>query len=277
MTVSTQWHPWGPTHSQLRICSTCYTYYKKYGGLKNPSRYGDGDFDAIGKKKSGSDVDEDKVSPIMSHRPHRCNIGGCGKEFKLKAHLGRHYATAHGIIVRSGSPRPIMKTRTAFYLCTSLLTKISRRLCRHMIRPRHASRSPFYPINSQAIKQECGGQLTGKSLVELRALLSYRKKDRGNVTNIATRLGISSGVVPQWLILTDKNNLPKPERVAFPKPPKAPDGSLLYERVPNKPEAERIPLNNISPSLKRKAYEEMNGVDGKLNILHLFFFNYNGL
>lgn len=37
--------------------------------------------------------------------------------------------------------------------------------------------------------------------------------------------------------------MPKPEVVAFPKPPKAPDGSLLYDRIPNKPEAEKIPLN----------------------------------
>jgi len=39
---------------------------------------------------------------------------------------------------------------------------------------------------------------------------------------------------------------------------------LLYERVPNKPEAEKAAMNNISPSLlKRRAYEEVNGMDGK--------------
>jgi hypothetical protein len=43
-----------------------------------------------------------------------------------------------------------------------------------------------------------------------------------------------------------------------------PDGTLLYERVPNKPEAEKAAMNNISPSLlKRRAYEEVNGMDGK--------------
>nr|CAD7569754.1 unnamed protein product [Timema californicum] len=41
------------------------------------------------------------------------------------------------------------------------------------------------------------------------------------------------------------------------------DGTLLYERVPNKPEAEKAALNNISPTLlKRRAYEEVNGMDG---------------
>jgi len=46
---------------------------------------------------------------------------------------------------------------------------------------------------------------------------------------------------------------------------------LLYERVPNKPEAEKAAMNNISPSLlKRRAYEEVNGMDGKdLNYIHM--------
>ncbi|KAJ8941731.1 hypothetical protein NQ318_023327 [Aromia moschata] len=67
------------------------------------------------------------------------------------------------------------------------------------------------------------------------------EEEPGSVTAIATRLGRPSGVTPQWLILTDKDLLPQPDKVAFPKPPKAPDGSLLYDRVPNKPEAEKIP------------------------------------
>jgi hypothetical protein len=89
--------------------------------------------------------------------------------------------------------------------------------------------------------------------------------------------------------------MPKPEKVAFPKPPKGPDGSLLYERIPNKvvPEPEKFVIPNtigctiitpsnmaIPPQLpqlpaavtatpisaplpqsgKRRAYE-MNGVD----------------
>lgn len=260
VTVSNQWYAWGPSHMQCRLCQSCWQYWKKYGGLKVATRFGDGDFENGGKKKSGSDVDEERL-PGMSHRPHRCNIGGCGKEFKLKAHLGRHYATAHGIVVRSGSPRPIMKTRTAFYLFTTPITRISRRLCRHIMRPRHAARAPFFAINIQAVKQECSIQMTGKTLAELKQLRTYRKRNRGSVTAIANRLGRPCSVTPQWLILTDKELLPQPDKVAFPKPPKAPDGSLLYERVPNKPEAEKIPLNSMSPSLKRRAYDEINGMD----------------
>ncbi|XP_025834946.1 metastasis-associated protein MTA3 isoform X2 [Agrilus planipennis] len=283
VTASSQWYAWGPSHMQCRLCQICWTYWKRYGGLKVPTRFGDGgEFDPSGRKKAGSDADDDKASTLMSqHRPHRCNVSGCGKEFKLKAHLGRHYATAHGIMVRSGSPRPIMKTRTAFYLCTTPLTRISRRLCRHIMRPRHAARAPFFPINIQAVKQECGVHLAGKTINDLRHLLVYRRKMRENVTGIATRLGNPGGTTPQWLILTDKDNLPKPERVAFPRPPKAPDGSLLYERVPNKADIEKpigvtgappvggvigitsaAAYNNVMPSLKRQAYEELNGIDG---------------
>lgn len=131
------------------------------------------------------------------------------------------------------------------------------------MKPRHAARAPFFAINIQAVKQECSTKMADKSITELKQLLVYKKNDRGSVTAIATRLGNPGSVTPQWLILTDKDSLPKPEKVSFPKPPKAPDGSLLYERVPNKPEAEKIPLNNMSPSLKRRAYDEMNGVDSK--------------
>jgi len=262
VTISSQWYAWGPSHMQCKLCHNCWLYWKKYGGLKVPSRIGENDAD--NKKKSGSMSDDERLpSSVASHRPHRCSLVNCGKEFKLKAHLARHYATAHGLAIRSGSPRPIMKTRTAFYLCTTPLTRISRRLCRHLIQPRHAARAPFWPINIPSVKQECQVHMAGKSLLELKDLLRYRKKERGSVTHIANRLGQSNLITPDWLILTAKDMMPKPEHVSFPKPPKAPDGTLLYERVPNKPEAEKAAMNNISPSLlKRRAYEEVNGMDG---------------
>lgn len=79
----------------------------------------------------------------------------CGKEFRAKSHLARHYAQVHNIAIRAGSPRPIMKTRSAFYLHTSGATKISRRLCRLMIRSKKAARQPSFAINVQAVKLEC--------------------------------------------------------------------------------------------------------------------------
>lgn len=104
--------------------------------------------------------------------------------------------------------------------------------------------------------------MNGKSANEISQILVYKKKDRGSVTHIANRLGNPGPSVGEWLILTLKENMPKPEKISFPKPPKAPDGSLLYERIPNKPEPEKIPINSTSPSLKRR-FEEVNGIDSK--------------
>lgn len=77
------------------------------------------------------------------------------QEFKLKTHLARHLATAHGLSIQPGSPRPVMVTRAAFCLVTTALTRISRKVCKDILRPRHAARCCFIPINTAAIKQEC--------------------------------------------------------------------------------------------------------------------------
>lgn len=174
-----------------RLCQSCWNYWKKYGGLKVASRLSDNDVDS--KKKSSAtpaaaaaaavpavpslavnnasanDIDgalaasganaaavtAAAANDLTNRLSHKCSIANCDKEFKLKAHLARHYAQAHGIAIRSGSPRPIMKTRTAFYLQTTGVTKLSRRLCRHIIRSKKAARQPSYAINLQAVKLEC--------------------------------------------------------------------------------------------------------------------------
>lgn len=145
------------------MCQSCWNYWKKYGGLKIASRLTDGDVDA--KKKApvtapaitAPEVEATAISTndLSNRQSHKCSIANCDKEFKLKAHLARHYAQAHGIAIRSGSPRPIMKTRTAFYLHTTGVTKLSRRLCRLIIRSKKAARQPSYSINLQAVKLEC--------------------------------------------------------------------------------------------------------------------------
>ncbi|XP_066992172.2 metastasis-associated protein MTA3 [Anabrus simplex] len=236
-TVSSEWYAWGPSHMQCKLCHSCWLYWKKYGGLKVPSRM------------------EKVPSNLTSYKPHQCGIVNCGKVFKQDSHLARHYAAAHGLAITSVSARPAMKKRSSFYLYTTPLTRIARRFCRHLIQTRHAARSPFWPINIASVKQECQHHIAGKSAQELKELLKYRSKDRGSVTQLANRLGQPNLVTPEWLILTDKDMLPKPDRASFPKPPKGPDGSLLYEHVPNKPE------NSVSPALlKRRAYEEVNGM-----------------
>ncbi|CRK94885.1 CLUMA_CG008377, isoform A [Clunio marinus] len=287
-TTSSQWYSWGPSHMNCRVCQSCWNYWKKYGGLKVASRLADNDVDAI-KKRPASDYEDEE----------RCTISNCGKEFKLKTHLVRHFAQAHGIAIRSNSPRPIMKTRSAFYLQTTVTTKLSRKLCRNVIKSKKAARQPSYAISLTTVKTEFATAIANINIPDMKAFLKYKKKDRGSVTLIANRLGNPATTGCEWLKLTPKELMPKPEKVAFPKPPKAPDGSLLYDRIPNKvvePEKFVIP-NTIGctiitpsnmatpptlpplpaavtatpisaplapPSGKRRAYE-MNGMDRKSN------------
>jgi len=82
----------------------------------------------------------------------------------------RHLADAHGILLQSvvGSDSPssllavggvvgnaAVKTRAAFCLVTTPLTRLSRQLCKHVLNVRRSARQPFLSINIAAIKQEC--------------------------------------------------------------------------------------------------------------------------
>ncbi|KAK2576450.1 hypothetical protein KPH14_005781 [Odynerus spinipes] len=282
---SSQWYAWGPSHMQCRLCQSCWMYWKKYGGLKVPSRIDDVDLE---RKRSGAGSDEESKGIGGAHRPHRCSIPSCGKEFKLKAHLSRHYASAHGVDLRGsgasgggggGSPRPVMKTRSAFYLRTPALARAARRLCAAQLRTRHAARAPHQPVNAAPLRHLCASpQLTSKSPAELRILArAVRPRPRPRVTDIATRLGDHpSPRQPgdwDWLTLTAPAQRKQPDRVSFPRPPKAPDGSLLYERVPNKPEVDRLALTppQVPPAMQtqqtilkrtRPPFDEINGSDG---------------
>ena len=82
------------------------------------------------------------------------------QEFRLKAHLARHLATVHGLAIRAGSPRPVMKTRAAFCLITTPLTRLSRQVCADILNIQRSARQPFMPINIALIKQECKCRLT---------------------------------------------------------------------------------------------------------------------
>lgn len=97
----------------------------------------------------------------------------------------------------------------------------------------------------------------------MRKFLIYAKKNRGSVTKIANRLGNPEPSESDWLKLTPKDKMPQPETVFFPKPPKAADGSLIYERIPSKgePEPSKISTGATSPvSLKRRHQDDLNGV-----------------
>uniref|UniRef100_A0A3Q0S842 Metastasis associated 1 n=1 Tax=Amphilophus citrinellus TaxID=61819 RepID=A0A3Q0S842_AMPCI len=124
---SYQWYSWGPPNMQCRLCASCWTYWKKYGGLKMPTR-----------------LDGERPGP----NPVRVN---------------QH--VPHGLPLRhSGSPKFAVKTRQAFYLQTTGLTRMARRLCQDIIRPRYMARHPYLPVNTAAIKAECKANKNSLSL-----------------------------------------------------------------------------------------------------------------
>lgn len=56
-----------------------------------------------------------------------------------------------------------------------------------------------------------------------------RKFPEAKVNDVSYRLGQADRSSPDWLKLTEKSKLPQPDKVAFPKPPKAPGTSILRE------------------------------------------------
>ncbi|XP_050404231.1 metastasis-associated protein MTA3 isoform X1 [Patella vulgata] len=231
---SNLWYSWGPSHLQCRLCSSCWSYWKKYGGLKMPTRL-DGERPAP-NARTGQFTFTDRPSALNIMRTHRCTIAGCGKEFKLKTHLARHLATAHGLAIRPGSPKPVMKTRAAFCLVTTALTRLSRRLCKDILRPKHAARLPFVPINIAAIKQECQLRLEegGKYVPNIR----YRKNI--SLEPVLSRLGIDI----------------RQEKPAI-------LGRHGTKGKPNERVVDSQKVTSGHPSIMRKrGYEQSNGVDG---------------
>ncbi|KAG5265624.1 hypothetical protein AALO_G00244520 [Alosa alosa] len=114
-TTSYQWYSWGPPNMQCRLCASCWTYWKKYGGLKMPTR-----------------LDGERPGP------NRNNLSG------------------HNLPVRHGSsPKFAVKTRQAFYLHATHLTRAARRVCQDLLRSQFLGRHPYNPVNAAAIKAEC--------------------------------------------------------------------------------------------------------------------------
>lgn len=145
----------------------------------------------------------------------------------------------HGIPARSsGSPKFAMKTRQAFYLHTTKLTRIARRLCREILRPWHAARHPYMPINSAAIKAECTARLPEASQSPLVLKQAVRK--------------------PLEAVLRYLETHPRPPK---PDPVKSVSG-VLGGLTP----AKSAPvINNGSPTiLGKRSYEQHNGVDGNM-------------
>ncbi|XP_043930100.1 metastasis-associated protein MTA1 isoform X2 [Protopterus annectens] len=195
-TQSYQWYSWGPPNMLCRLCASCWTYWKKYGGLKMPTR-----------------LDGERPGP------------------------NRNSMSPHGLQLRhSGSPKFAVKTRQAFYLQTTKLTKIARRLCRDILRPWYAARHPYMPINSAAIKVESRLPEAAKTPLILKKVI--RKPLEAVVRYIETH----------------------------PLPPKPEIAKWVNSSINNRTPAKIPPvINSGSPTiLGKRSYEQHNGIDGNM-------------
>lgn len=198
-----------------------------------------------------------------------------------------------GLIIEPGSPAPLMptpgktgsgKTRAAFYLRTTPLMRAARRVCTD-IKLRHHARKPGKAIDMKAMKADAATKMTGYPETRVRTLNTFSARTRVTMAVVVKRLGQENDDIQEWLVLTPKDKLPQPEKEFYPRPPKRPDGSYIYERVP--PSAAAVSASAITTQpaqllYKKRAYEErpattttteglpamkMQRLDGRTNIV----------
>uniref|UniRef100_A0A8C6U426 Metastasis associated 1 n=1 Tax=Neogobius melanostomus TaxID=47308 RepID=A0A8C6U426_9GOBI len=201
---SIQWYSWGPPNMQCRLCASCWTYWKKYGGLKMPTR--------LENERPG---------------PNRATM------------------SPHGLPLRhSGSPKFAAKTRQAFYLQTSAVTRAARRLCQDLIRPRYLARHPYLPVNSAAVKAESVLRLPEK--LKKPSLKPVERKPLESVVRYLE---------------------------AHPRPVKEPPRGACISTGSLTPIKASPILNHGSPTiLGKRSYEQHNGLDGEgTNSSRLYF------
>ncbi|XP_038668792.1 metastasis-associated protein MTA3 isoform X8 [Scyliorhinus canicula] len=184
ITQSQQWYSWGPPNMQCRLCASCWTYWKKYGGLKMPTR-----------------TEAEKMSP--THDISEPHIRGAF----------RHGQPGHGVPIHIDSPKSTLKTRQSFFLQTTHLTKLARHVCRDILRLKQAARRPFVPINCAAIKAEC----TMRFPEAMKRPLSIKAPLRKPLTSVIKYLEVHPAVKPKVLrrvpSLVSGNSSQSPKRL----------------------------------------------------------------
>ncbi|KAL5965982.1 Metastasis-associated protein MTA3 [Taenia solium] len=177
--TSPQWYAWGPPNLMCRLCSGCWTYWKKYGGLKNPDKR-----DRLEARKSaaaaaavsanpsssteGSGVGHQKAPSLHPHSDisltptvYRCNQPDCAKEFRSKENFAIHLAQVHNVtLISDGSssfPVALAAAAGVFQhgagtqgILTPPSIRIVRTLCPLLLRPAILARRPTKLANSTA-------------------------------------------------------------------------------------------------------------------------------
>ena len=173
-----------------------------------------------------------------------------------------------GLIIEPGSPAKVGKTRAAFFLRTTPLTRAARRASDTKLS--HFARRPNKLIDMKTIRTEVIPLLSSKDKVV--ALTKFSKKIRTPIFDLCSRKGIDAEVRPyhlipclpfndlylpqiqEWLVIDNKRT--PPEKEFFPKPEQRTDGSYIYERIPSVGGDSGTGAGRQQMLYKKRAYEE---------------------
>jgi len=111
--------------------------------------------------------------------------------------------------------RPVVKTRAAFYLHTSPIVQIMRRLAGRSLRRTKMARNPTQLINVASVRQHCTMKLNGRQIEDMLPWFRTRVNATGQgsagvgtLQEISLRCGQKDASTPPWLIITGKRRLP---------------------------------------------------------------------
>lgn len=154
-----------------------------------------------------------------------------------------------GLIIEPGSPVKVGKTRAAFFLRTTPLTRAARKASNTKLN--HFARRPNKLIDMKTVRAEVLPTLTNKENVI--AMIKFYPKRRAPIIDICKRMGQTETLVPDWVVIDNKHT--PPDKEAFPKPEMRPDGSYIYDRIPSVG-GDGVNSNRHQMLYKKRAYDE---------------------
>ncbi|OAF69208.1 Metastasis-associated protein MTA3 [Intoshia linei] len=101
---SSQWYVFGPTHTKARVCLPCWTYWRRCGGLVNPSRL------------------EKQGNMYQSRFFYKCTAPDCFEEFRSQVTLVEHQSQQHGISFMDIAALT-EKNKPSNYLCKDVYSR----------------------------------------------------------------------------------------------------------------------------------------------------------
>ncbi|CAG0922703.1 unnamed protein product [Notodromas monacha] len=260
---SHQWYTYGGSQ---RLCSSCWQYWKKFGGLPNPKAVSNNTVKDEPDVSMTIVVDQNypprpEPKPLLAPRSSSASDSKSNSNFRSRATNGLE---ALPMITTLSSGRSMMKTRIAFVLQANQATKLSRYFCKDLISPRRLARCPLRNVSLTSVKASLVSKLARKDAKKMDAALrTLKTAPRPNLNTIAMGLGQVVTLIPAILAPIDKSSQGT-GFVAFPKPEKRKDGSLIYDEVPSRTSRPSTPqmssglFDASSRGTKRKAgaYEQ---------------------